>query len=230
MMESLTYYHRLRYQSMPYIYTVAADTYFDDGTIMRPLVMDFEADRAVWEIDDQYLLGPSLLVAPVTEYEARERDVYLPSGADWVDANTGERLTGGRTITATAPRERMPLFVRAGSIVPTGPAIQSTAEDTGGVLALHVFSGADGSFTLYEDEGTDMGYRNGQYTRIPMTWDDTGRRLTIGKRAGSFPGMHTRRQISITVHDGVSGSPVFAKAPLRTINYDGEAVALSFVE
>ncbi|MAM41391.1 MAG: alpha-xylosidase [Erythrobacter sp.] len=228
MMESLTYYHRLRYALMPYIYTVAASTHYDDATMMRPLVMDFESDRATWEIDDQYLFGPALLVAPVTQFEAREREVYLPAGADWIDANTGQRLTGGQTITAAAPRERMPLYVRAGSIVPSGPVVQSTAQDTGGDLTVHVFSGADGTFTLYEDEGTDMGYKDSEFTHIPMAWSEAKQTLTIGQRTGSYPGMHTRRQIGVIMHNGSGDVAVFSKEPTRTIIYDGDAVELSF--
>ncbi|RIV87719.1 TIM-barrel domain-containing protein [Aurantiacibacter zhengii] len=228
MMESLTYYHRLRYALMPYIYTVAAGTHFDDGTIMRPLVMDFEDDRETWEIDDEYLFGPSFLVAPVTQFEAREREVYLPADANWFDANNGQRLAGGQSVTAAAPRERMPLFVRAGAIVPTGPVIQSTAQDTGGVLTVHVFAGANGSFTLYEDEGTDMGYRDGEFTRIPVSWDEGARKLVIGERSGSYPGMHATRQIGIVVHDGDGGMEVFSAQPTTTIAYDGSAVELSF--
>ncbi|MCA0979486.1 DUF5110 domain-containing protein [Qipengyuania flava] len=227
MMESLTYYHRLRYALMPYIYTVAAGTHFDDGTIMRPLVMDFKTDRATWEIDDQYLFGPALLVAPVTQFEARERAVYLPSGAQWVDVSNGQRLEGGQTIVAKAPRERMPLFVRAGSIVPSGPAIQSTAQDTGGALTVHVFAGSDGSFTVYEDEGTDMGYERGEFARIPMAWDETSRILTIGARAGTYPGMHSERQIGIVLHDGNGASPVFSEEPIRTLIYDGAELRVS---
>src|SRR5690606_39751953 len=105
MMEALTHYHRLRYRLMPYICTVAAGTHFDDGTIMRPLVMDFEPDRRTWEIDDQYLFGPALLVAPVTEFGAREREVYLPADVEWFDAETGRRLSGGEAHAAGAPRE-----------------------------------------------------------------------------------------------------------------------------
>src|SRR6185503_3697754 len=146
-------YHRLRYRLLPYIYTLAARTWFDDGTIMRPLVMDFAADRRAWNVDDEYLFGPALLVAPVTEFEARQRSVYLPAGSDWYDAGSGKRIAGGQDYTAMAPRERMPLFVRAGSIVPTGRDVQWTGEDPQGPLTIHVFPGSDGAFTLYEDQG-----------------------------------------------------------------------------
>ena len=133
---SMEYYDKLRYRLMPYIYTLGADTYFKDGTIMRGLVMDFAADKRSWGIDDEYLFGPAFLVAPVTEYKARERKVYLPAGATWYDFYSGRSLPGGQTITAAAPYERMPLFVRAGSIVPTGPAIQFTGNNSRSPLLL----------------------------------------------------------------------------------------------
>ncbi|MBO9567180.1 MAG: DUF5110 domain-containing protein, partial [Niastella sp.] len=168
----------------PYIYTTAADTWFKDGTIMRGLVQDFQADRKVWNINDQYMFGPAFLVAPVTEFKARSRKVYLPAGADWYDFNSGAFLTGGQQIEAAAPYARMPLFVRAGSIVPTGPAIQHTGEEPDGPIVLQVFTGADGTYSLYEDDGTSEGYRKGEFARIAIQWNDAARTLTIGKREG----------------------------------------------
>ena len=144
-----------------------------------------------------------------------------------MDASNGQRLAGGQTIIAKAPRERMPLFVRAGSIVPTGPAIQSTAQDTGGVLTIHVFAGVDGSFTLYEDEGTDMGYEKGEFTRIPMAWEEASGTLTIGARRGEYPGMHAERQIGLVLHDGKGASPVFSEEPIKTLTYDGSELRIS---
>ncbi|GAB5348364.1 glycoside hydrolase family 31 protein [Alteriqipengyuania sp. 357] len=228
MRDALIAYHKLRYRLMPYIYTVAAGTHYDDGTMMRPLVMDFEADRATWGIDDEYLFGPSLLVAPVSEYEARSREVYLPQGADWYDARSGAKLAGGQTITAAAPRESMPLFVRAGAIVPMGQDVQWTGENPQGPLTVHVFAGADGAFSLYEDQGTDMGYTRGEYARIPMAWDDATRTLTIGAREGAFPGMAETRAVTVVLHDGTEGGDVFAAEEGRTVTYEGEAVSLAF--
>jgi alpha-D-xyloside xylohydrolase len=226
MREALIHYDRLRYRLLPYIYTLAAGTFFDDGTIMRPVVMDFAADRRVWNIDDEYLFGPALLVAPVTEFRARERRVYLPSGAEWYEESSGRRLAGGQDYTADAPRERMPLFVRAGSIVPLGPQVEWAGEDPQGPLTIHVFPGANGAFTLYEDQGTDMGYARGQFARIPFRWDDATRRLTIGAREGSFPGMAAARKIGIVVH-GDGGGPVFERQPMRWLTYSGAPVTLS---
>ncbi len=228
MMEGLTYYHRLRYRLLPYLYTLAAQTYFDDGTIMRPLVMDFAADRRGWSIDDEYMLGPALLVAPVTVFGARERAVYLPAGTDWFEAESGRRLAGGNEVTVAAPRERLPLFVRAGAIVPLGRDVQWTGEDPQGPLTIHVFAGADGAFVLYEDQGEDMGYARGEFARIPLGWDDERRTLTIGSRDGHFPGMAATRRIGVVVHDGNDAGPVFAREPDRWISYDGSAAELRF--
>jgi alpha-D-xyloside xylohydrolase len=191
--------------------------------------MDFGADRKVWGIDDQYLFGPSIMAAPVTAFGARERQVYLPQG-EWHDAATGARLRGGQTVTVAAPREAMPLFVRAGAIIPAGPDVQSTGENPQGPLTIHVFAGADGRFTLYEDEGTDMGYARGQFARIAMAWDDTARTLTIGPREGSFPGMAPTRAVTVVLHDGSAvrdaGRDVFDRREGRTVTYRGEAISV----
>ncbi|MBT2134960.1 DUF5110 domain-containing protein [Croceibacterium sp. LX-88] len=228
MLEGLTYYHRLRYRLLPYIYTLAAGTWFEDGTLMRPLVMDFASDRRVWNLDDEYLFGPALLVAPVSEFAARERKVYLPDGADWFDAASGQRLAGGQEVVATAPRERMPLFVKAGSIVPLGRDVQWTGEDPQGPLTVHVFPGADGAFSLYEDQGEDLGYAREEFARIRFAWDDAARKLTIGTRAGSFPGMAGIRRIGVVVHGDRQGGAVFDREPGRWVEYDGKAVELAF--
>jgi len=194
---SMVWYDRLRYRLMPYIYTLGADTYFNDDTIMRALVMDFAADRKTWEIGDEYLFGPAFLAAPVTTYKARGRKVYLPAGTSWYDFYTGKNVAGGQTISANAPYERMPLFVRAGSIIPTGPAIQSTSEQAKGPVTLNVYTGANGKFSLYEDDGVSRQYLKGQYSRIPLSYDEAAKSLTIGRRQGSWPGMMAKRTIRI---------------------------------
>ena len=140
------WHDKLRYRLLPYIYTVAADTFHRDGTIMRGLAMDFADDAAARDVRDEYLFGKAFLVAPVYQYKARTRPVYLPAGADWYDFHTGAKPAGGQTIDAAAPLARMPLYVRAGSIVPVGPEIQYTAEKPGAPITLLVFTGADGSF------------------------------------------------------------------------------------
>jgi alpha-D-xyloside xylohydrolase len=225
MRAALIHYDKLRYRLLPYVYTLAAGTFFDDGTIMRPLIMDFAGDKRAWAIDDEYMFGRALLVAPVTEFKARQRTVYLPAGGDWYEEATGKRIAGGQDYAAPAPRERMPLFVRAGAIVPLGPEVQWTGENPQGPLTLHVFPGADGTFTLYEDQGEDMGYARGEFARLPLHWDDKARQLTIGRREGQFPGMAATRRIGVVVH-GNGGGPVFEQAPERWIDYSGEAVEL----
>jgi alpha-D-xyloside xylohydrolase len=227
MRDALIHYDRLRYRLLPYIYTLAAGTYFDDGTIMRPLVMDFESDRKAWGIDDEYMFGKALLVAPVTEFQARSRQVYLPAGADWIDANTGQLSHGGQTVTAAAPRERMPLFVRAGSIVPLGPQVEWSSEDPQGTLTVHVFAGADADFTLYEDDGTSTGYARGEYSRIPLHWDDKAGKLTIGGRQGSFPGMAAQRKVEVVIHRGNAQGDVFEQPPTKIIDYSGTKLEIA---
>jgi alpha-D-xyloside xylohydrolase len=217
---SMAWYDRLRYRLMPYIYTLGADTYFKDGTIMRGLVMDFSGDRKTWNVKDEYLFGPAFLVAPVTEYKARSRKVYLPAGTDWYDFYSGRRIAGGQAIAAAAPYERMPLFVRAGSIVPTGPAIHSTGNNPQSPLTLNVYTGADGSFSLYEDDGVSRQYLNGQYSRIPLRWDDATKTLTIGASEGNYPGMAGKRVIR--VHWITPGRPLNLEVADATINYDGQ--------
>lgn len=197
MYDALVRYTRLRYHLMPYIYSLAGDTYHKDGTIMRGLAMDFPHDPAVASIADQYLFGPSLLVNPVTEFGARERPVYLPEGVLWYDFYTGEKHAGGQTIQATAPLYRMPIYVKAGSIIPTGPEIQYVDQKPNAPITLNIYSGADGSFELYEDDGQSYDYENGSWSRIPFHFDNERQLLTIGKRVGYFKDMPLKRTIHI---------------------------------
>jgi alpha-D-xyloside xylohydrolase len=220
---SMSWYDRLRYRLMPYIYTAGADTYFHDGTIMRALVMDFGADKRAWGIGDEYMFGPAFLVAPVTEYKARSRKVYLPAGSTWYDFYSGRSIAGGQTIAAAAPYERMPLFVRAGSIVPTGPAIQHTGNNSHSPVTFNVYTGADGSFSLYEDDGTSRQYLHGQYSRIPLNWDERTKTLTIGARVGNgYPGMAGTRVIDIRwMRPGSPRALALDAKPDATVTYTG---------
>lgn len=226
--ESQVFYDKLRYRLMPYIYTLAGDTWQRDGTIMRGLVMDFADDRKVWEIDDQYMFGPAFLVAPVTEFKARSRKVYLPAGATWYDFYTGRAVQGGQEIDAAAPYERIPLFVRAGSIVPTGPAIQSTAEITPDhPITLLVYTGADGSFSLYEDDGLNRDHLNGAFSRIPLNYDESSGELTIGAREGSFPAMAAHRTFQVRWMRAEAPRELDLDTPAdQTIAYDGRSVTV----
>jgi len=190
----LVSYDQLRYRLMPYIYTLAGDTWRKNGTIMRALEMDFPSDPRVRSIATEYMFGPAFLVSPVYRYRARSWRVYLPAGASWYDFFTNRVYRGGRTVSVAAPLARLPLFVRAGSIVPVGPAIQYTGERPRAPMTLLVYTGHSGAFTLYEDQGTDRGYRHGQYSLIPFSYDQADGTLSIGARIGAFPGMvHTRQ-------------------------------------
>lgn len=222
MYDSMVEYTRLRYRLLPYIYTLAADTWHKDGTIMRGLAMDFPADRKGWNVDDQYMFGPAFLVAPVTEFKATSRQVYLPAGTGWYDWATGAYLQGGQTLAAAAPREQMPLYVRAGSIVPTGAAVQWTGEQPDGPIVLHVFTGANGSFSLYEDDGLSPGYKQGKFARVPVSWDEASGTLTIGARQGSWDGMPGKRGVSVRFHvPGEAAVPDFSENAAASFVYDG---------
>ena len=197
--ENIVAQDRLRYRLMPYIYTLDARVWFDDYTLMRGLVMDFTDDPIARNIDDEFMFGDAFLVCPVYEYKARTREVYLPKGG-WYDFNTGRYLEGGESFIADAPYESSPVYVRAGSIVPMGPAIEYTAQEQDGSLYIQVYGGKDGSFTLYEDDGLTYAYEKGAYANIPMKWDDASRTLTIGAREGSFDGMKAKRTIHAVLH------------------------------
>jgi alpha-D-xyloside xylohydrolase len=225
--DSLVWQDKLRYRLMPYIYTLAADTFHRDGTIMRGLAMDFADDDAAHDVRDEYLFGKAFLVAPVYKHKARSRPVYLPAGADWYDFNTGRKSKGGQTLDAAAPLSRMPLFVRAGSIVPVGPDIQHTAERPGAPITLFVFTGADGSFDYYEDDGVSYGYERGEFARIPVRYDASTGSLTMGARSGSFPGMTEQRTFKVRwIKDG-GRSPSDLDAPAdATVEYKGVEVTV----
>ena len=226
MRDSMVWYDKLRYRLMPYIYASASDTYYKSGTIMRGLVMDFPSDDAGKDIKDEYLFGHALLVAPVHEYGARSRSVYLPAGADWYDFYTGARTSGGQSITASAPVTQIPLYVRAGSIVPVGPVIQYVDEKPDAPLTLTVYTGADGTFSLYEDDGVSNGYTRGEFSRIALSYNDATGELSIGERQGAFPGMVAKRAFRVRfVTPGVSSSASFDDYSAE-VAYDGHAVTV----
>ena len=198
MRASMVWYTQLRYRLMPYIYTLGADTYARDGSIMRALAMDFPADLKARKINDQYLFGNAFLVAPVSAYKARTRRVYFPGTTTWYDFSTGEAHRGGTTAIVVAPFERMPLFVRAGAVVPMGPVTQYVDEVRDAPLTIAVYAGADGSFSLYEDDGRSEQYKTGAFTRIPIRYDDRTGTVTLGTREGKpWAGMPATRTIRV---------------------------------
>jgi len=224
----LASYQRLRYRLLPYIYAIAADTYHRAGTMVRGLVMDFPNDVKVRNIADEYMFGPSFLVAPVTEYKARSRSVYLPAGTRWYDFHTGEAYDGGQTVTVQAPLDRIPVFVKEGAIVPTtGAKLQYTDEKPDAPITLFVYAGKDGHFDIYEDDGKTLGYQHGAFARIPVRWSESTGTLTIGDRQGSFPGMVANRVINVRWISGQNKNAAnFEAKPEATVRYEGKAVSL----
>jgi alpha-D-xyloside xylohydrolase len=232
----------LRYRLLPYLYSLAGWTTHDDYTMLRSLPFDFRDDPAVYDVADEFMCGPAFLVCPVHEPMVhgpgslalgalpRTRPVYLPAGADWFDLWTGRSLRGGQVIEADAPLERIPVFVRAGSIVPMGPVRQHAEDLPGAPVELHVYSGRDASFRLYEDEGDGHGYEDGAFASIEITWDDAARSLSIGDRVGGYVGMQQEREFHVTLHDpddalAVGGQRGGGAGPLH-LRYAGDRVAL----
>ena len=220
--QSILYYTKLRYSMMPYIYSLAGMTYFDDYTIMRALVMDFGKDSRVKNIGDQYMFGPFLMVCPVYEYGASQRDVYFPETSGWYDFYTGEFIQGGQKVTVKAPYERMPLYFREGTIMPYGPDIQFVDEKLPENIILYVYTGQNGSFTLYEDEGVNYNYEKGRYSTIPITYNETSRTLSIGERKGEYPGMLKNRTFNIVVTDKNEPKPFDLNIKGFEVSYNGE--------
>jgi alpha-D-xyloside xylohydrolase len=222
MRASMVRYDELRYRLMPYIYTIGADTWQRDGSIMRALAADFPADVAARKLDDEYLFGDAFLVAPVTEYKARSRQVYFPGTTTWYDFDTGAAHKGGTTESIDAPFERMPLFVRAGAVIPTGPVTQYVDQDRAAPLTVLVFAGADGTFSLYEDDGKSLGYKQGAFSRIPIRYDDRTGTVRFGKREGAaWAGMPASRKLRVKWVG--AGQPAIGDGFDAEITYTGAA-------
>lgn len=226
--DAIAKYISLRYSLLPYIYSTSWEVTAHQSTFLRALAMDFADDKAVWDMGTQYMFGKAFLVVPVTTPmytrlqdgkrvpnfdQVKTTSVYLPQGADWYDFWTNEKLQGGQTVEKDTPLDIMPLYVRAGSIVPRGPQVQYATEKKWDNLEITVYPGADAIFCLYEDEFDNYNYEQGAYTEIPMTWDDSNRTLTIGARRGSYNGMLQKRSFVVTTADG-QGS--------KTVEYTGK--------
>lgn len=220
--ESIVYYTRLRYNMMPYIYSLAGMTYHNDYTIMRALVMDFGKDVQTRNISDQFMLGPSLMICPVYEYGARQREVYFPSTTGWYDFYTGKYIRGGQRETVAAPYERIPLYFREGTILPYGPDIQYTDEVKPERITLYIYGGQNGTFTLYEDEGVNYNYEKNLYTTIPLAYDEASRTLVVGDRNGEYPGMPERRVFNVVFVDRNNPKPFDLNAKGTEVVYDGK--------
>ncbi len=226
--QSIVWYHKLRYHLMPYLYSMAGWVHLNDYTMMRALVMDFGADRQVLNIKDQWMFGPSLMACPVSEYQARSRSVYFPNQQGWYDLYSGEFIQGGQHKEVEAPYERIPVFVPEGSILPFGPAMEWSDEKPAELINLYVYAGKDGSFTLYEDEGTNYNYEQGDYATINIRYDDVARKLTIGKRDGSFEGMLQNRRFNVVLVSKEAPRALNMESPQGTmVEYHGEEVSVS---
>jgi len=226
----------LRYLLLPYIYATAWDVTANHSTMMRALVMDFPADAYAIKLNDEYMFGKSILVCPVTEpmYSkdgkedfsiVKTKNVYLPKGSDWYDFWTGEKFEGGKTISKETPLDLIPLYVKAGTILPVGPKVQYATEKKWDTLEIRIYEGADGAFTLYEDEGDNYNYEKGMYSVIDFTWNDAKKTLVINDRKGEFPGMLKERKFKLV---SVSTNRQMLNKTDRTITFRGKKVIARF--
>jgi alpha-D-xyloside xylohydrolase len=226
----------LRYRLLPYIYSASWEVTASQSSMMRALMMDFAGDNKALDINDEYLFGKAILVCPVTESmyskdmkedwsTIKSIEVYLPKGADWIDFWTGEKLRGGQTVSKETPIDIMPLYVKAGSILPIGPKVQYATEKKWDNLEIRVYEGANGEFTLYEDENDNYNYEKGMYSTITFSWNDAKKILTINKREGSFPGMLNERKFSIIRVNKDKGAGMDTVAiPDKQVIYNGKKV------
>ena len=236
--DSIEKYINLRYLLLPYIYSTSWEVTKNQSSIMRALVMDFASDKQALDINDEYMFGKSFLVCPVVEsmYSSngqadfsltKSRTLYLPAGANWVDFWTGETFKGGQTVCKESPIDIIPLYVRAGSIIPLGPKVQYAEEKKWDRLCIRVYEGADGEFTLYEDENDNYNYEKGIYSTILFSWDDVNKTLTINERQGEFPEMLQERQFNIV--KVCKGNGIGEKADkefTKVITYVGKKISV----
>lgn len=239
----------LRYRLLPYIYSLSGEAVQRSGSIMRPFVMDFPRDKKAIRVDNEYMFGRNLLVMPVTDslytyYDTKARKgftsvpdvakavkevkVYLPQGTQWYNFWTNEPHAGGQAVNMPCPIDIMPVYVKAGSILPFGPAVQYATEKKWDNLEIRIYPGTDGEFTLYEDEGDNYNYENGAFSQIRFRWNDTTRTLTIDDRKGEYKGMLKKRNFRILVVD--RQSPSGDKEPdsfSRVIRYNGKAQTIN---
>ena len=226
--KTIVAYDKLRYRLMPYLYSMAGMVHLKDYTMMRGLVMDFNGDEKVLDIKDQWMFGSALMACPVGEYQKYSREVYLPKQKGWYDFYTGAYHAGGQTIVADAPYDKIPVFIPEGAILPIGPEMQWSDEKKPELIDLYVYAGKDGSYTLYEDEGTNYNYEKGKYAVIDFKYDDARKQVTIGARKGSFDGMLQKRRFNIILVDQKKLQGVnLAKSPKgKVVKYAGQAITV----
>jgi alpha-D-xyloside xylohydrolase len=224
--DALLKFDNLRYRLLPYIYSMAWKISNEGYTLMRGLVMDFRHDHQVFEIGDQFMFGTSILVNPVTKPKATFREVYLPLGSNWYNFWTGKKYSGGQTLPVPAPIDEIPLFIKAGSIIPMGPFIQYATESVD-PIEIRIYPGADGNFTLYEDENDNYNYEKGVYSTIDFKWDDKSRQLIIEDRKGEFPKMlKSRKFYIILITEGKGVGVDLVQNPDKIIQYDGKKIVV----
>jgi alpha-D-xyloside xylohydrolase len=246
--DAIEKYINLRYRFLPYIYSTSWDVTSNQSSLMRALVMDFANDKNALNLNDEYMFGKSILVSPVTnamyvkpslsgrdtiqieDFSApKSKETYLPASTDWFDFWTGEKLSGGNKVTKQVPLDIIPLYVKAGAIIPLGPNVQYADEKKWDNLEVRIYPGADGKFLLYEDENDNYNYEKGIYSTISFNWNDKKKTLTIGDRKGSFPGILTDRSFNIVIVDvnKGSGENLFGQAG-KEIKYSGKKLVLKF--
>ena len=228
-------YDNLRYRLLPYIYSLAWKVTSEGYTIMRSLAFDFPDDAAIKSIPDQYMFGPAFMVNPVTKslYSLsnnkdikKTRKVYLPKMANWYDFWTGKLITGGQTIDADAPIETIPLYIRAGSIIPMGPYLQYATEKAADPIEIRIYTGADAKFVLYEDENDTYNYESGKYSTIAMNWNEAEKTFTINDRNGKFPGMLEKRTFKIVLVNSNNGTGVEPAKKAEIVEYNGKEIKI----
>ena len=219
----------LRYRLIPYIYSEAYQISKNGSTIMRPMVMDFNDDADAVKQPYEYMFGKAFLVAPVTEPGIKEWDVYLPKTTTWFDFWTGEKYDGGKTVKAAAPLDKIPLFIKAGSIIPMGKFIQYTGQKPADTLEIRIYKGANAKFDLYEDENDNYNYEKGLCSVIGFNWNDAKQTLTVNKRQGDFPGMQKKKILQIVmVSPGKGAGTELSREFDRVVNFDGSEKVVTF--
>lgn len=246
--DAIEKYINLRYSLLPYIYAASWQVTANQSSMMRALVMDFPTDRQAIDLNDEFMFGKSLLVCPVTKpmyskkllqgkdsveiedySKIKTKDVYLPKGADWFDFWTGQKVSGGQTIQKDVPLNIIPLYVKAGSILPIGPKVQYANQKKWDNLEIRIYEGANGEFTLYEDENDNYNYEKGIYSTIYFSWNDKQKTLTIDKRNGQFPGMLENRVFNIVVVNSARGlGGDLSLSSDRSVQYNGSKIVVSF--
>ncbi|MEO8884715.1 MAG: TIM-barrel domain-containing protein [Mucilaginibacter sp.] len=216
----------VRYRLMPYIYSTAWQVSKNGSTIMRPLVMDFNGDSKAVSQAYQYMFGKDMLIAPITQAGTSTWDVYLPKAAGWYDYWTGKHFTGGQTINTAAPQDKIPVFVKAGAIIPMGKIMQYTGEKPQDVLEIRIYKGANGSFSLYEDEGDGYNYEKGSHTLIPFKWNEKAKTLTIGARVGTYPNYLKSRTFNIVMVNEGNGGGLEEGKPFKSVTYTGKVLVI----